>query len=284
LNFTLALLGGLVLVAPGLAALVFWQLRPADDGVRRSDIPLTSANAILLILAVSAIAHLLGWALAEAVRGAGLELGALIRPDQRLGPPFENPYDAVTRLAQEKKGASFAEILAFCAVVAAEGVLAAALVASRGLSIFLAGADLGNQGWVFQHIMRPTRFGLKPIAFVLTHPGGSAAGLAYRGVIVEARQSADGDLKGVTLADPEAFAYEVNTPETDQADTELRISTTTRRPLVGVLSIEAAQIRNILVQTIPDDVLDDIAGIDEAGVAEDQAVVSSGTSDGEGEA
>jgi hypothetical protein len=257
LNFTLALLGGLVVIAPGLTALALWQLRSGQDGARRSELPLTSVTALFVVLGTSLLAHLLGYGLIEAMRGAGTELGAYAAPPFRtqLQP---NPYDAIIRLAEADRGgkATPGDLLLFGYAVLGECLLAGALVASRGLSISMSGLDIGNQGWVFQNIVKPTRYGMKPIAYVLTVPIGGETGLGYRGVVVEARLGADGELKGLTLADPDAFGYEVAAPAHEGAD--FRISNSSRRALRGILNLEAAAIRNVLIETVPDDLLTDI--------------------------
>lgn len=268
MNFTLALLGGLVLIAPGLTALALWQLRSGQDGARRSELPLTSVTALFVVLGTSIIAHVFGYSLIEAIRGASTELAAhSVQPFKLPTPP--NPYDAIVRLAEAEKDvkATPMELLLFGYVMLAECILAGALVASRGLSISMAGLDIGNQGWVFQNIVKPTRYGMKPIAYVLTVPVGGETGLGYRCVVVEARLGADGELKGLTLADPDAFGYEVAAPEREGAD--FRISNSSRRALRGILNLEASTIRNVLIETVPDDLLTDIdATIADAGDSE----------------
>lgn len=261
MNFTLALLGGLVLIAPGLVALAFWQMRTGQDGVRRSELPLTSVIGLVVALTAAALAHFVGWALLEAGIVAGQEIGAAV-PSIVVGPSPENPYAVMARLAEGAKDVPLDAIVGFVCTVGVECLFLGVLVNSRGLAIVASDIDISNQGWVFQQIVRPTRFGMKPIAYVLTQPTGSSTGLGYRGVIVEARQSSDGELKGITLSDPEVFGYEVaqatDSPAGSGVEGELRIRTTARRSLPGVINLEAATIRNVLVQTIADTVVDEI--------------------------
>ena len=51
---------------------------------------------------------------------------------------------------------------------------------------------------------------------------------------------------------------------------DVRLSTSRRRPLAGVLVLEASQIRNVLIVTIPDDVVSEILELpDEAAPSPD---------------
>lgn len=258
MNFTLALLGGLVLIFPGLAVLAAWHLQSGQNGVRRAEIPLTSIIALVMVLGVSLLAHGFGWALTEAVIASARELKPLMVPASNAWGLSENPYETAARLAEGDKTVPIGPIIGFAAIVAFEAVVAVSITSSPGLVLALHRFDVGNQGWVFQNIILPTRHGMKPIAFVLTNAQNGPAGLGYRGVVVEARQNADGELKGLTLASPDAFIYAVNAPDAYAQELPPRISISGRRPLDGALTLEAAVIRNVLIQTVPDTVVDDI--------------------------
>lgn len=255
MNFTLALLGGLVLILPGLSGVVAWHVQSGRHGARRSEMPLTSIVALVLVVGTSLVSHFFGWAILELGLSA---FGELVKAGTRP----TNPYEVAARLAEGRaNGSELPGIVAFICVVSFESVFAWAVVSSRGLSLAIKDFDAGNQGWVFQNIILPTRHGTKPIAFVLTNAQNGSAGLGYRGVVVEARQGPDGDLKGLTLANPEVFVYAVEAPAAPggRADVDaIRIRRSAKRPLDGVLALEAAAIRNVLVQTIPDRVVDDI--------------------------
>lgn len=258
MNFTLGLLGGLVLILPGLAALMAWQAQTGRDGVRRADVSLTSLAAIVLVLSVSLLAHFLGWALSEVVTAAIREVSTAAGV---AAPPVENPYALVVRLAEKKTtGEELNGIVLILAVVALEAAFAFAIVWSRGLTLAVGDFDFGNQGWVFQKVIQPTRYGSRPQAYVLTTPASGEPGLAYRGVVVEFRQGADGEFKGVTLADPDTFVYQVRPPARLEDEPVIRLSAS--RVLSGVVSLEAGVIRNILIQQIPDAVIDLILGPD----------------------
>ncbi len=268
MNFTLALLGGLTLILPGLVALMAVHLQSGRHGARRIDLPITSTLGLVVVLSVSMLAHLLGWALFELGIGVARELQGRWPPLSRSWGVTTNPYEAAVQLAEGGK-AGLGEIVGFLATVAAEAGLAVAIVMSRGFVLVAGGADLGNQGWLFQKIILPIRHGLQPVAYVLTVAQSDGTGLGYRGVIVEARQNADGELKGLTLNGVETYTYRVPARQPDNADAaeddlaDLRLSTSRRRPLAGVLVLESSQIRNVLIVTIPDDVVSEILRLED---------------------
>lgn len=266
MNFTLAILGGLTLVLPGLLALLAVHQQSGRDGARRIDIPLTSTLGLAVVMGVSLVAHFVGWA----CFGLGIAVAREMQAhwswmDQAWGLTI-NPYDTAVSLAEGGKP-GLSEIMAFVIVVAIEAVFAMALVMSQGFALVAGHIDFGNQGWLFPSVVQPIRNGLQPVAYVLTTPQGDGSGLAYRGVVVEARQGADGELKGLTLNGVEAFAYRLpaalapSTPPQPAAQIalpDLNISTTTRRRLDGVLDLEAAQIRNVLITTVWEDTVDEL--------------------------
>ncbi len=267
MNFTLALLGGLTLILPGLVALMAVHLQSGRYGARRIDLPVTSTLGLVVVLGVSMLAHLLGWALFDLGVNVAREFQGRWPGLTKLWGLATNPYEAAVRLAEGGK-ASLGEIVGFLATVGAEAGLAVAIVMSRGFVLVVGGVDLGNQGWLFQKIILPIRHGLQPVAYVLTVPQSDGTGLGYRGVIVEARQNVDGELKGLTLNGVETYTYRVpvHRPSSDPVSgdeieedlADLRLSTSRRRPLAGVLVLEASQIRNVLIVTIPDDVVSEI--------------------------
>lgn len=263
MNFTLAILGGLTLVLPGLLALLAVHQQSGRDGARRIDIPLTSTLGLAVVMGVSLIAHFVGWAFFELGIAVAREMQAhWTWMDHAWGVAL-NPYDTAVQLAEGGKP-GLGEILAFVMTVAAEAVFAMALVMSRGFALVAAGVDFGNSGWLFPAVVVPIRNGLQPVAYVLTTPQGDGSGFAYRGVIVEARQGADGELKGLTLNSVEAFGYKLpaTSPPAGTAAPgslpDLTISTSARRALEGVLDLEAAQIRNVLILTVGEDTVADL--------------------------
>lgn len=225
MNFTLALLGGLTLILPGLVALMAVHLQSGRYGARRIDLPVTSTLGLVVVLGVSMLAHLLGWALFDLGVNVARELQGRWPGLTKVWGLATNPYEVAVRLAEGGK-AGLGEIVGFLATVGAEAGLAVAIVMSRGFVLVVGGVDLGNQGWLFQKIILPIRHGLQPVAYVLTVPQSDGTGLGYRGVIVEARQNVDGELKGLTLngwrptptasrsIDPRAIRSPVTTPKT----------------------------------------------------------------------
>lgn len=261
MNFTLSILGGLTLILPGLAALIAVHQQTGRDGARRVDLPLTSTLALAVVMGVSLVSHFVGWALFGLGTAVAQELQAHWKSmDSQWGLTI-NPYEAAVRLAEGEK-ATIWEIITFLAIVSIEAVFATAIVYSNGFSLVAGAVDFGNQGWLFQKVILPIRNGLQPVAYVLTTPQGDGSGIAYKGVVVEARQSNDGDLKGLTLTGVEAFGYRIPVHSHTEGGAEhlpaLSISTTLRRRLEGVLVLEAAQIRNVLIETIAESTIDDL--------------------------
>jgi len=247
-------------------ALMAVHLQSGRHGARRIDLPITSTLGLVVVLGVSLLAHLLGWALSVLGIGVAQDLRGLWPPLTKIYGLTVNPYDAIVRLAEGEK-AGLTDIVLFLLTVGFEAFVAVAIVMSRGFSLVVGGIDLGNQGWLFQKVIVPIRHGLQPVAYVLTVAQSDGTGLGYRGVIVEARQNADGELKGLTLNGVETFTYRVPAigadPAPDAEIAELRLSTSPRRPLAGVLVLEAGQIRNVLIVTIPDDVVSEILAMDD---------------------
>jgi len=259
-NITLALIAGLLLLLPGLAVLAAWNVQGGRHAARRPEIQLTSINALFIAVIASLVAHCFGWSLGSLFISAAAQLRTVwpALPAWVGVPP--NPFDtAVVFIRPNSTAASIDpdRLFALVLVLMAEAWLAFRLTASEGLDLAIDGFDGRAQGWVYQNVVRPTRHGLQPVAYVLTTPAQGNFGLGYRGVVVEARQGAEGDVKVLALANPEQFVYEI-VPGADESN-EASLRNSARRRLEGILAIEAATIRNILIQGIPDDLLDEIA-------------------------
>jgi hypothetical protein len=259
-NITLALIAGLLLLLPGLAVLAAWNVQGGRHAARRPEIQLTSINALFIALIASLVAHCFGWSLCSLFISAGAQLRTAwpALPSWVGVPP--NPFDtAILLIRPSSTAASIGpdQLFVLLIVLMAETWLAFRLTASEGLDLAIDGFDGRAQGWVYQNVVRPTRHGLQPVAYVLTTPPQGNFGLGYRGVVVEARQGIEGDIKVLALANPEQFVYEIVPGADDSKEASLRNSA--RRRLEGILAIEAATIRNILIQGIPDELLDDIA-------------------------
>ena len=55
---------------------------------------------------------------------------------------------------------------------------------------------LAGQGWVYQHYVRPARYGYKPIGYALTTLQQNGYGIGYIGAIADIRMSEKGELPG----------------------------------------------------------------------------------------
>jgi len=55
LNFTIALLAGLVLLLPGITALVSWNLQGATHGAKRPELQLSSVTALFVALGIAIV-------------------------------------------------------------------------------------------------------------------------------------------------------------------------------------------------------------------------------------
>ncbi|MFC6627892.1 hypothetical protein [Sphingomonas yabuuchiae] len=71
----------------------------------------------------------------------------------------------------------------------------------------LDGLDSHTQGWAFQHIIDPTNHGYFQLAYVLTDAVEDGRGLGYAGGIADIRLSDDGEIKALTLSEPNRFIY-----------------------------------------------------------------------------
>ncbi len=256
MNFTLALLAGLVLLLPGITALVSWNFQNVHHGAKRPELQLTSVTALFAALGIALVMHLLGYGLASLGWAAAAQLGDSL--GHSLGPLVQNPYDMAVALALGSSKPSTTSIFAFALAVLFECVLAWQLVTSQGLDIVFDEFDIRSQGWVFQHVVRPLRHGYKPIAYILTNTPHGEYGIGYQGVVADIRQGDNGELKSICLADPERFVYQVVHCRPDQPRLNPHIETHDRHWLGGVVVLDGAVIRNIVIQNIPDIVIDEV--------------------------
>jgi hypothetical protein len=255
-NFTVGLIAGLALMLPGLSALATWNFRASREGAVRPELPLTSVTALFLAIGVAAALHLVGFAVTHALWPA---VEHLLAPSWWVRPPLaDNPYDALWRLVR-KDDASIQDLMVVAAAIAAECVLAAAIVASRGFYLLLDGADLRAQGWVHQNILRPKRNGYDPYAYVLTTPAQGDFGLGYEGMVADIRQGADGEVKTICLSQPQAFVYEIRNPRAAEGSPKINLARHRnanlkrhhKRWMGGVLALEASTIRNVVIHNVP---------------------------------
>jgi hypothetical protein len=289
-NLTVALLAGLFLLLPGLTALATWNRLSTRHGARRPELPLTSVSALFIAFAVSIAAHLVGGLVVELIVLAAREAGTLAPShwpnlttlpvpmravmEMYAGPPPPPPAlapttvkeaealaEAARRAAEARTALDVAGLWMMILQVLAECALVFFVVSGRGAELLIDRLDIqGQQGWGYKHVVRPHRHGQTPVAYVLTAlSDGKALGVGYRGVVSELRQGSDGELKVISLADPDAFIYEleggpqVETPARAKASDKIaatdlsRLKMHAKRSLEGVVVLEAATVRNILI-------------------------------------
>lgn len=248
MNFTLALLAGLVLLMPGLAALASWNLRGASEEVKRPDLQLTSVLALFTALATAIVMHVLGYALTSLVWSSALEIGQKLPPEW-TSPIVQNPYEMAIAVAIGSAKPTAPGIECFLLTVLAECLLVLRLATHRGLDLGIEAIDLRSLGWVFQHVVRPARHGYTPIAFILTTPTQGEYGLGYQGVVNDIRQGDNGELKGISVAEPQRFLYRL-APETHSPPGDMTLVSGTPEWIGGVVALEAAAVRSIVIHNI----------------------------------
>ena len=250
MNFTIALLAGLVLLLPGITALVGWNVLGVAHGARRPELQLTSVTALLITLGVAMILHVLGFALVALIWSAALELGQHLPLAWVQGSLTPNPYDMMVQLALGTTKPAAATIWLFLLIIVAQCLLAWRLFASEGLDLVMEDVDVRSQGWVFQHIVRPARRGYKPIAYVLTTPTQGEYGIGYEGVIADIRQGDNGEIKSLSLAEPQRFVYHLMPAKSDQPRFKPRLAMQDREWIGGVVALDGSVVRNIVVHNV----------------------------------
>lgn len=275
MTITLAVLASLLILLPGLTFLGFWNLKAFATGASRPELPLSSGTTLLVAVGVSLGAHILGYAWTELIRTFLLTAGdllprqghlwptleLLVRPDGHLRTIAANPIVAMTGVASGSH-LRFEDLILFSILVGCESLLVAHFVASEGFDIMLDGMDVAGQGWVYQHYVRPARFGYKPIGYALTTLQQNGYGIGYIGAIEDIRMSEKGELLSVALLNPERFLFDLKAKSAVH-----RAGASTGRPsfrtygrerLGGVVALDGRSVANILVRTIDKAVLDDI--------------------------
>jgi hypothetical protein len=254
LNFTLALLAGLVLLMPGLAALASWNVLGASEEAKRPELQLTSVLALFMALGTAIVMHVLGYGITSLIWASAVEIGERL-PAAWSSPLLPNPYEMAISVAVGTAKPTAAGIEGFLLTVLAECLLVFRLATSRGLDIEIEGADLRSLGWVFQHVVRPARNGYTPIAVILTTPAQGDYGLGYEGVVGDVRQGDNGELKSISLAAPQRFQYRL-VPDDGVLRAKMTLVTGPREWIGGVVALEAAVVRSIVVHNV------DLASID----------------------
>lgn len=267
MNFTLALLAGLFLLLPGLTALAAWNGMSPRHGAQRPELPLTAASTLFVVLAVSLVAHVIGVLMIDLIRLASVEAGRLAPGRWPTAATLPIPFEAAIAMQGEHGKVSVGGLTGLVAQSALECLLVFWVIAGRGFDLLLDRMDLQAQGWVYSNIVRPHRHGQTPIAHVLTTLTDGPLGVGYYGVVEHARQNAEGELKVLSLRQPQAFVFEL-TPKTDEpTSVPAKIKIHDGKILPGVVVMEAARIHNIVIRSLsasPKDESDFNAEVDAA--------------------
>lgn len=267
---TLGFLASVVVLLPGLIAIVSINILAGRAGARRADVQLTTVNALVAAVIVSAFAHYLAWLVAAGAIDAGIAIHEAF-PVLDFGPALPNPVGALFAAVTGGPALTGPTAGACAALLALEVVAILAFGAGDSFDLLFDRLDWNGQGWVFQHITVPAQNGYAPIGHVFTATMNDGYGVAYKGVVIDARQGANGELIAIALARPERFLYEIGAfpkpsrrlwqrtaaskQETDLA-TGFRIH---RKDYVGgVVHLDAKVISNVVVHNIAKSLLDEI--------------------------
>ena len=98
-------------------------------------------------------------------------------------------------------------------------------------------------------------------------------GVAYKGVVIDARQGANGELVAITLARPERFLYQIGaftepprwpwqryTRAESETDPATGFELHGKDYVGGVVQLDARVISNVVVHSIAQSLLEEIAG------------------------
>lgn len=276
MNLTLSVVVGLLLILPGLAAIAAWNIRANRSGATRPDLPLTAVSVLLVALGVSLLAHITGYILVELVRhgliaaGEGLPapvamwppLKGLLTDGHALWPVWANPFVAALHAAavtNAELAPTDAVFLSLAIIV--EALIVVSVVSDDGFDLGVEDIDVSNQGWVFQHYVRPAQNGYRAIAHVLTSTTHNGLGVAYRGTVVDLRQSEKGETLAVSLLEPERFLYELKPAKAAawrSPPKPAAFEHSKAEYIGGVVSLEARVIANVVIQTVLAEMVDQI--------------------------
>ena len=251
---SLSVIAGLALLLPGLFAILFWNLRGRRHGGSRPDLPITAISVLAFGIAISLFAHALAWLVSHTVIDLLLAIGDHLPTSFPLWPALRNPIETMLVLARGGAPATTIEPYEIALAVAAlfaECVVVVAFLADEGLDLALDGVDIGNQGWVYTHVLQPAQNGYRPVAFVLTNLQKDGLGVGYRGTIADIRQSDRGETLAITLGEPARFLYELQAAKTgmgygksDEAPAFVRHQ---EEDVGSVVALDARVIQNIVV-------------------------------------
>ena len=276
MNLTLSVVVGILLILPGLAAVAAWNIRANRSGATRPDLPLTAVSILLMAMGVSLLAHLAGYVLIELVRfgllsaGEGLPAPAgmaaplrlLLSDGDGLRPIWSNPFGTALHVATSH-GAELAphDAVSLALAIILETLVVVSIVSDEGFELAVEDIDVSNQGWVFQHYVRPAQNGYRAIAHVLTSTTHDGLGVAYRGTVVDLRQSEKGETLAISLLEPERFLYELKPAKGASWRSSAAPAAFQRSAaeyIGGIVSLDARVIGNVVIQTVLAEMVDAI--------------------------
>ncbi|WP_165191715.1 hypothetical protein [Caulobacter soli] len=197
----------LLLLLPGLTGLAVWNFRGNRQTARRPELPLTAVNSLFVTFAISLAVHMIGVMAVELMVRAVREWNALDLP--RL-PNAHNPYPAaVGLLVARVDNAKVGDLYGLLWLIVFECAVVARTLMSQGVNLAFEGQDLRGVGWADKHFLQPLRHDYTPIGFVTLKITEDGRGVGYSGPIDELRLSADGEVKSVSLGQPQRFVYEL---------------------------------------------------------------------------
>jgi hypothetical protein len=269
---TLSLLASVLVLLPGLAALLAFNLRTRRGGARRPELSLTTISALVIAAVMSMLVHVAAWMTAEGVIDLVIAVHERL-PSLDFGIVSPNPLGAFFDAIAESRPMTLQTALWLAATLVAETLAVGHFIMSDFFELTFESLDFNGQGWVFQHITRPAENGYTPFGHVFTSTMSGRYGIAYKGPIIDIRQGDKGEVLSIALARPERFLYELGSfPATNKVGWFSRI---VARPAAdaavesgvqhhekdyvgGVVALDARVINNIVVHSVADSLLDEI--------------------------
>lgn len=274
---TLGFFASIFLILPGLVGLVYFNAKAGRAGVRRPEQPLTAVSSLVVAFCVALFVHYLAFV----IFGAGALLAEGIHtsfPEINFGPIISNPLEEFIVALATSKPMDGRAAIALAFVVILELTFIMSFLGSRAFDLLVEPLDLGNHGWVFQHVTRPAENGYTPIAHVFTKMVSGDYGIAYKGPVIDIRQASDGQILSVALARPERFLFHLigsdKLPKTisvkagkrnlltiDQATTKIIESKETgfrtleKEVVGGAIAFDGPDIWNIVVHNVSNELL-----------------------------
>ncbi|TCM00241.1 hypothetical protein [Sphingomonas sp. PP-CC-3G-468] len=268
---TLGFLASVILLLPGLVALAAFNFRVGRAGARRPEQQLTTINALVAAVILSIMTHYLGYLVAAGATDAAIAIHDAF-PKLDLGPAVRNPVAAYYAAVTSGAAMPGPTAIATAALLALEVFVVLAFVGSETFDLLFEPLDWTGQGWVFQHITRPAENGYAPIGHVFTSTMSGVYGVAYKGIVIDARQGANGELVSIALARPERFLYELGAfpiqtsrwfwrgkEEAGELDRPTGFTLHGKETVGGVVQLDARVITNVVVHSVSQSLLEELA-------------------------